>query len=316
MADTPIDAIAVVGAGVIGASWATYFAAHGHDVVVTDPAPDAPKFLEETLAAQWAQLLQVGVRPGASLDRVRFEPSLERAVANVQFVQENGPERLEIKHQIFEQLDRFTAPDTLLVTSTSGLLVSEIQVACKHPERVLLGHPFNPPHLIPLVEVLGGKLTSADALAKTIAFYRAIGKKPIHIRKEVPGHIANRLQAALWREAFNLVEQGIATVEDVDTAIESGPGLRWALCGPFVNMALSGGSGGIRHVLEHLGPPMEDWWQTLGATKLSPELNEKIVAETDAEFAVIGDRASVGSRRDQRLIELLAIKARASAPTT
>ncbi len=309
MLDTPFDTIAVVGAGVIGASWATYFAAHGYDVLVTDPAPGVEAIFERTIAGQWEALARVGVRPGASLDRVRFEPSLERAVANAGFVQENGPERMEVKHAIFEQLDRYTSPETLLVTSTSGLLVSEIQRACKHPQRVLLGHPFNPPHLIPLVEVLGGTQTSADAIARTMAFYRAIGKKPIHLKKEVPGHVANRLQNALWREAFYLVEEGIASVEDIDTAIESGPGLRWALCGPFVNLALSGGNGGIRHTLEHLGPAMEDVWHTLGATTLSPELTETIIAQTDAEFGAIGGREAAGKLRDERLIELVALKA-------
>jgi carnitine 3-dehydrogenase len=316
MLEKPIESIAIVGAGVIGASWASYFAAHGYDVVVTDPAPGAQGILEATMPAQFEQLTQLGTVPGASLRSVRFEASLERAVENVQFIQENGPERIEIKHTIFEQLGRFTAPDTLIASSTSGLLVSDIQVACAHPERVLLGHPFNPPHLIPLVEVLGGKLTSPEAIARAMTFYRAVGKRPIEIRREVPGHVANRLQAALWREAFHLVEAGIATVEDVDIAIESGPGLRWALTGPFVNMALSGGAGGIRHVLDHLGPPMEAWWELLGKTKLSPELNEKIIGETNAELLSLGDTAAVEKQRNARLIALLMMKAQTEAKTT
>jgi len=154
--------------------------------------------------------------------------------------------------------------DSLIATSSSGILISDIQDAAAYPERVLLGHPFNPPHLIPLVEVVGGRLTCEDAIKKALAFYGSIGKKPIRIRREVKGHIANRLQAALWREAFFLVEQGIASVEDVDTAIAHGPGLRWALLGPFLNLHLSGGAGGIAHVLEHLGPPIESWWRDLG----------------------------------------------------
>ena len=308
--EQPIESIAIVGAGVIGASWASYFAAHGYDVVVTDPAPQARAVLEATMPAQFEQLRELGMKPNASLASVRFEPSLERAVEHVQFIQENGPERIEIKHAIFEQLGRATAPETIIASSTSGLLISDIQVACAHPERVLLGHPFNPPHLIPLIEVLGGKLTSPEAIARAMAFYRAVGKRPIEIRREVPGHVANRLQAALWREAFHLVEAGIATVEDIDTAIESGPGLRWALTGPFVNMALSGGSGGIRHVLDHLGPPMEAWWQLLGDPKLSPELNEKIIGETNAELVSLGDTAAVEKQRNERLIALLTMKAK------
>ena len=249
------------------------------------------------------------MRPGASLAKVRFDASFERAVAGAEFIQENGPERLDVKHRIFERLDRHCAPETILATSSSGLLVSDIQTACRRPERVVLGHPFNPPHLIPLVEVVGGKQTSEEAVARTMSFYRAMGKKPILLKREVPGHVANRLQAALWREAFHLVENGIASVEDIDTAIESGPGLRWALTGPFVNMALSGGSGGIRHVLEHLGPPMEAWWRDLGTPLLSPQLNEKIIAGTNAEIERLGDRTSVGMQRDGRLIALLKLKA-------
>jgi 3-hydroxyacyl-CoA dehydrogenase len=309
MPDRRIESIAVVGAGVIGSSWAAYFAAHGHDVVVTDPAPGTRAIMEKTIAAQWEQLATLGLPPGATLASVRFEPSLERAVADVQFVQENGPERLEIKRAIFDQLDRYCAPDAILATSTSGLLVSDIQTACRHPQRVVLGHPFNPPHLIPLIEVVGGRLTSAETVARAMNFYRAIGKKPIEIKREVPGHVANRLQAALWREAFHLVESGIASVEDIDTAIEYGPGLRWALLGPFMNLDLSGGSAGIRHVLEHLGPPMENWWHDLGTPALSPGLNERVIAAATAELESLGGRAEVENLRDRRLLALLVLKA-------
>ena len=303
------ERIAVVGAGVIGASWAAYFAARGCDVVVTDPAPGAHAALESMLTPQWAQLAAIGLAPGAARENIRFEPVLQRAVADAEFVQENGPERIEIKHRIFEQLDRWTAPGTLLVTSSSGLLVSTIQTVCRYPERVLLGHPFNPPHLIPLVEVVGGNRTGAAEVARALAFYRAIGKMPIHLKREVPGHVANRLQAALWREAFWLVAAGIASVEDIETAIEWGPGLRWALLGPFVNMALGGGSGGIRHVLEHLGPPMVDWWHDMVTPELTASLSETIIAATDAEIERRGDLFAVQRRREEQLIALLELKA-------
>jgi 3-hydroxyacyl-CoA dehydrogenase len=303
-----VERIAVVGAGVIGASWAAYFAARGCEVVVTDPAPGAHAALESMVAPQWAQLAAIGLAPGAARERIRFEPVLERAVAGAEFVQESGPERIEIKHRIFEQLDRWTAPDTLLVTSSSGLLVSAIQTVCRYPERVLLGHPFNPPHLMPLVEVVGGSRTSASAIARALAFYRAIGKLPIHLKREVPGHVANRLQAALWREAFALVDAGVASVEDIETAIESGPGLRWALLGPFANLALAGGGGGIRHVLEHLGPPMVDWWHDMVTPELTDSLNEAVIAATDAEIDKHGGRFALQRLRDERLIALLALK--------
>jgi 3-hydroxyacyl-CoA dehydrogenase len=193
-------------------------------------------------------------------------------------------------------------------------LISDIQDAAASPERVLLGHPFNPPHLIPLVEVVGGRLTSKDAIKKALAFYGSIGKKPIHIQREVKGHVANRLQAALWREAFYLVEQGIASVEDVDTAIAHGPGLRWALLGPFLNLHLSGGAGGIAHVLEHLGPPLESWWRELGNITLNEDLNEAI-ARGVAEELGAADLAHLTSQRDDLLLALLRLKAGMTGPS-
>jgi carnitine 3-dehydrogenase len=175
----------------------------------------------------------------------------------------NGPERVDVKRDLLAKMSAAVPSDSLIATSSSGILISDIQDAAAYPERVLLGHPFYPPHLIPLVEVVGGRQTSEDAIKKALIFYESIGKKTIRIRREVKGHVANRLQAALWREAFHLVEQGIASVEDIDTAIAQGPGLRRALLGPFLNPNLSGGPGGIAHVLEHSGPPMENWWRDL-----------------------------------------------------
>src|SRR6266436_3906078 len=175
---------------------------------------------------------------------------------------------------------------------------------------VVLGHPFSPPHIIPLVEVLGGKLTSPDAVARTIAFYASIGKKPIHIHREIKGHITNRLQAALWQEALWLVEQGIASVADIDTAISYGPGLRWGLLGPFLNLEIAGGSGGLAHVLEHLGPPMESWWTDLKPVHLTPELNKKAVTETKEYLQPYSFDETV-NQRDEILIKLIRMKAAA-----
>jgi carnitine 3-dehydrogenase len=207
-------------------------------------------------------------------------------------------------------MDAVLPPDVILASSSSGLLMSRVQGACQHPERVVLGHPFNPPHMIPLVEVIGGEKTSPEAVRQAMAFYAAIGKRPIHPRKEVKGHIANRLQAALWREAFHLVDQGVATVGDIDTAIAYGPGMRWALMGPFLNLHLSGGAGGIRHVLDHLGPPIESWWADLGAPSITEELKQKITA--GVEEALRGRSQSLlGPERDQFLIELAEAKAAA-----
>ena len=194
------------------------------------------------------------------------------------------------------------------------MLPSTIARGCPaHPERVVIGHPFNPPHLIPLVEVVPGERTAAEVVDRAVAFYAAVGKRPIRLRQELPGHVANRLQAALWQEAYSLVERGVATVADIDTAIAHGPGLRWAVLGPFVNQHLSGGPGGLAHVLEHLGPPTQEWWRDLRPVTLSPELNATLVAGVDAELAGI-DQATLVADRDAVLTQLLAAKARTDLP--
>ena len=235
-----IKTVAIIGTGVIGASWATHFLARGLDVVASDPMPGAEENLRKLVAAQWPVAIRLGVAADASQERLSFVADAQKAVASAGFVQENGPERIDVKRTIFKALDEAAAPDVVLASSSSGLVVSEFQTACAHPERVIVGHPFNPPHLIPLVEVVGGKLTSQATIQAALDFYRSVGKRPITVRKEIKGHIANRLQAALWREAFGLVANGIASVEDIDIAIEHGPGLRWALLGPFLNLHLSG----------------------------------------------------------------------------
>ena len=291
--------IAVVGTGVIGASWAAHFLAHGHDVVATDPAPGA----EERLRADVAAVA------GAPPERLTFTSDPAEAAAAADFVQENGPEREDVKHALYAVLDEAARPDVVLASSSSGMLPTVIaRGAARHPERVLVGHPFNPPHLIPLVEVVPGEKTGEDAVERALAFYAAVGKKPIRLRQEVPGHVANRLQAALWQEAYSLVERGVASVADIDAAIANGPGLRWAVLGPFVNQHLSGGPGGLAHVLEHLGPPTEAWWRDLGRVTLTPELTAKLVSGVDDELAGV-DQAELVARRDAVLTTLLAAKA-------
>ena len=306
--------IAVVGTGVIGASWAAYFLAKGFDVAATDPADGAEKRLRTLVDGFWPALEHIGLAAGASRSRLRFDPDIARAVEGCAFIQENGPERVDVKRDLLARISAVAPSDSLIATSSSGILISDIQDAAAYPERVLLGHPFNPPHLIPLVEVVGGRMTSEGAIKKALTFYGSIGKKPIHIRREVKGHVANRLQAALWREAFNLVEQGIASVEDVDTAIAHGPGLRWALLGPFLNLHLSGGAGGIAHVLEHLGPPLESWWRELGNITLNEDLNEAI-ARGVAEELGAADLAHLTSQRDDLLLALLQLKAGMTGPS-
>jgi carnitine 3-dehydrogenase len=302
-----VQRVAVVGTGVIGASWAAHFLAHGLDVTATDPSPGAEERLRSDVAAIWPTLTPAA---GGSPERLAFTSDVAAAVADADFVQENGPEREDVKHEVFAVLDTAARPDVILASSSSGLLPSVIARGCpRHPERVVIGHPFNPPHLIPLVEVVPGEKTSEQAVEAALAFYTAVGKKPIRLRQELPGHVANRLQAALWQEAYSLVERGVATVADIDTAIAHGPGLRWAVLGPFANQHLSGGPGGIAHVLEHLGPPTEAWWRDLGQVTLTPELVAKLVAGVDEELAGV-DPAELIARRDAVLTALLDAKAR------
>jgi 3-hydroxyacyl-CoA dehydrogenase len=254
----------------------------------------------------------MGLAEGASRERLRFVDEVEEAVRDAHFVQESGPEREDLKHELFRAMDEAAAPDVVLASSSSGLTPSVIQARCeRHPERVLVGHPFNPPHLMPLVEVVGGSRTSDAAVERALGFYRALGKHPIRVEMELPGHIANRLQAALWREAYSLVERGAASVADIDAAIAHGPGLRWALLGPFVNMHLSGGPAGLAHTLEHLGPPMEAWWAELGEPRLTDELVERAVSGVDEELSGVEHEALVATR-DRLLLELLESKAAAA----
>ena len=309
----PITCVAVIGTGVIGASWAACFLARGMDVAAADPAPGAEAALRRAVAAHWPAMEAMGLVPGASPDRLRFMPSVEDAAAAAGFVQENGPERLDLKRDLFARLDAAAAPHVVLASSSSTLMVTEVQGACAHPGRLVLGHPFNPPHLIPLVEVCGGRDTDEAAVEAAMAFYAACGKHPIRLRREMRGHVANRLQAALWQEAFHLVREGVASVADIDAAIAHGPGLRWALLGPFLNLHLSGGPGGIAHNLDHLGPPTEAMWRDLGRVTLD-DATKAAVAGGVADMLAGRDLTAIVQRRDALLTELLRQKAEGGLP--
>ncbi|MGH8777947.1 3-hydroxyacyl-CoA dehydrogenase NAD-binding domain-containing protein [Paraburkholderia sp.] len=307
-----IRRVAVVGTGVIGASWAAYFLAQGLTVRATDPDPGARDRLTAAVEQHWPTLVRCGLAENASPDNLSFHDALEAALVGAQFVQESGPERLDLKQALFARIDAALAPDVIIASSSSGLLMSDVQAACVHPQRVVLGHPFNPPHLVPLVEVIGGRLTSPDTIRRALDFYRTIGKRPINPHKEIKGHIANRLQAALWREAFHLVSTGTASVRDIDDAIAYGPGLRWAVMGPFANLHLSGGAGGMRHLLEHLGGPIESWWADLGTPVLTAELKQVVIEGTDAALA--GRSANdLAAQRDELILAMLRDKAGAPA---
>jgi carnitine 3-dehydrogenase len=270
-----IDHVAVVGTGVIGAGWTALFLEQGISVTATDVGVNAEEKLRTWLQVNAPQVPQ---------NLLAFNTDLESAVQCAHFVQECGPEELEFKQDIFRKLDIYTAPDILLASSSSGITPTVFQATAIHQERILLGHPFNPPHIMPLVEVCGGINTSAQAISTAIEFYRSLGKNPIHLRKEMKGHVANRLQAALWQEALYLVKEGVVSVEDLDAAITEGPGLRWALLGPLMNMHLGGGEQGIRHFLEHLGAPMQCWMEDLGKV----QINEELISLISTAIAALG----------------------------
>ena len=306
--DKPIRRIAIVGTGVIGASWAAEFLARGFDVVATDPAPGAEANLRKYIDTAWPSLIARGLDKGASRERLSFTPDLKEALRNADFVQENGPERKDFKIQLFADMDAATPPDSIIASSSSGLTMSVMQSACKHPERCVIGHPFNPPHMVPLVEVVGGSKTSVDAVLRAIEFYASIGKKPIHLRKEVVGHVANRLQAAIYREVVNLINLGVVDVADADTAVCWGPGLRWGVMGPTMLFHLGGGQGGIQHFMEHLSGPVAMWWKDLGGFTEWPEGSKETITAGVIEAANGRSVDELAQMRDELLLELVKLR--------
>jgi 3-hydroxyacyl-CoA dehydrogenase len=308
--------VAVVGTGVIGAAWCALFLARGCTVRAHDPAPDAYERLVESLHAAWPALVELGAEREPPLDRMHWSDDVAGAVGDAVLVQESGPERADLKQALVAEIDVHAPIRTVIASSSSGLRPTTIQATCAHhPERVLIGHPFHPAHLIPLVEVVGGEQTSEQAVADAMAFYESAGKRPVHVRQELDGHLVNRLQAALWREAYSLVARGAATVADVDAAITNGPGLRWAVVGPFAGQHLSGGAGGIAHNLEHLGPPMVAWWEDLTTPEWTPELTSRVTEQMHDEMgATTSDELSAA--RDRLVLGIIAAKTHETGLTT
>ena len=308
MTERHIRRIAVIGTGVIGASWTALFLAKGMDVVATDIAPDAEASLRRFVDMAWPALIRLGLAPNASQSRLTFNADLVTAVKGADLVQENGPERIEFKRELYGKLDGLLAPDVIIASSSSGLTMSEIQTACpSHPERCLIGHPFNPPHLIPLVEIVGGAKTSEDTIQRASEFYTALGKQTVRLHKEVPGHVANRLQAALAREVYHLVAEGVVSVADVDAALCWGPGLRWGIMGQVLLNHLGGGQGGIEHFFQQFTGPITAWWKVLGSPQLTSELQQKLI---DGVRAEAGSRSIDGlaAERDEVLLGLLELR--------
>jgi len=269
--------VGIVGAGVIGGGWALHYLRMGFDVDVYDPAPEAESGLLRLRDTAWPVLERLGLRPGASPDRLVFHADLAGAVAEVDLVQENGPEDGAVKRGILAGIDRVAPPEVIIVSSTSGLAMTMLQADCVNPQRCVVGHPFNPPYLIPLVEVVGGQLTDPAAVDWLAEFYRAVGKRPLRLSRELPGFVANRLQEAMWREALHMVATGEATVEEIDASIAHGPGLRWALMGPILTFHLAGGTRGMAHMLDHFGAALLEPWTRLQAPPLTEELRERLV---------------------------------------
>jgi len=308
----PVKRIAIVGTGVIGASWAAYYLARGFDVVATDPGAQAEANLRKYVDDAWPLLTQVGLSAGASRDRLAFTADMSRALADADWVQENAPERPDFKIKLFAQMDEATPPSSVIASSSSGITMDVIQSGTKRPERCVIGHPFNPPHVVPLVEVVGGAKTSEATLERAMAFYAAIGKKPVRLYKALPGHVANRFQAALYKEVLYLVQQGVLSVADADVAVCYGPGIRWGVMGPSLQWHIGGGEGGIKHFMEHLMDPLAGMMKTLGTPDITPQLKQTVV---DAVLKEAGGRSveELARAENSVLTGLLKLRSQANA---
>jgi carnitine 3-dehydrogenase len=298
-----VERVAVLGAGTIGASWTALFLSRGLEVAVFDPAPGFDGHLRAFVARAWPALERLGLGAEADAMRLSFHDHPAEAVAGAGFVQESGPEDLAAKRALFAEMGPGLAPETIVASSTSGLMPSDLQEGRAGPERYLVAHPFNPPHLIPMVELVGGRATAPEAIERADAFFTGLGKVTIRVRREVPGHVVNRMQAALYREAINLVLNGVADIADVDKGIAYGPGLRWALMGPHAIHHLAGGRGGLRHLLEHIGPGLERWMNDLGPLAITPEVIDRLVADFEASRPP--PIAELEAERDALLLALL-----------
>lgn len=302
---THIRTFAALGSGVIGSGWVARALAHGLDVVAWDPAPGAEAALRVRIANAWPALEKQGLAPGASQARLRFVDTVEECVRDADFIQESAPERLELKLALHAQISAAARPDVIIGSSTSGLLPSEFYADAQHPERCVVGHPFNPVYLLPLVEVVGGEKTAPEAVQAAIEVYTALGMRPLHVRKEVPGFIADRLLEALWREALHLVNDGVASTGEIDDAIRFGAGLRWSFMGTFLTYTLAGGNAGMRHFMAQFGPALQLPWTYLPAPELTETLIDRVVEGTAVQQ---GERsiAELERYRDDCLLAVLA----------
>lgn len=307
---TEVKTFAALGGGVIGSGWVARALAHGLDVVAWDPGPNAEANLRQRVANAWPALEKQGLAPGASPTKLRVVDSIEACVADADFIQESAPERLELKLELHAAISAAAKPGAIIASSTSGLLPSEFYASALHPERCVVGHPFNPVYLLPLVEVVGGQHTAPEAIEAAQSIYRSLGMRPLHVHREVPGFIADRLLEALWREALHLVNDGVATTGEIDDAIRYGAGLRWAFMGTFLTYTLAGGDAGMRHFMQQFGPALQLPWTYLPAPPLTERLIDDVVDGTSAQ---LGEHsiASLERYRDDALLGVLAAVAHA-----
>ncbi|MCE5978283.1 L-carnitine dehydrogenase [Pseudomonas sp. JR33AA] len=305
---TEIKTFAALGSGVIGSGWVARALAHGLDVIAWDPAPGAEQALRKRIANAWPALEKQGLAQSASQARLKFVSTIEECVRDADFIQESAPERLDLKLDLHARISAAAKPDAIIGSSTSGLLPSEFYESSTHPERCVVGHPFNPVYLLPLVEIVGGSRTSPDAIEAAKTIYTALGMRPLHVRKEVPGFIADRLLEALWREALHLVNDGVATTGEIDDAIRFGAGLRWSFMGTFLTYTLAGGDAGMRHFMSQFGPALKLPWTYLPAPELTDKLIDDVVDGTSEQLGEHSIAALERYRDDTLLAVLEAVK--------
>ncbi|QBP40256.1 L-carnitine dehydrogenase [Paenisporosarcina antarctica] len=299
-----VKKIAVIGTGVIGNGWIARFLAHGFDVNAFDPAEGAEERTRKAIAQAWPTLEKLGLAKGATQNRVIFLPTIKEAVSDADLIQENVPEREDLKKSVLSSIDEHAKSNAIIGSSTSGIMPSTLQEGLRHPERLIVAHPFNPVYILPLVELVGGEKTNPEIIERATLFYKSLRMKPLIVRKEIEGHLADRLMEALWREALHLVNDGVATTEEVDAAIIYGAGLRWAQMGPFLTFHLAGGEKGMRHMLEQFGPSLQLPWTKLKAPILTDELKEKVITGCESHAGEVSI-AELERKRNEFLVELL-----------
>jgi len=299
-----VSVVALVGGGVIGGGWAIHFLRLGMEVLLYDPAPGMEAQLRRRIAQAWPFMERIGLSKQAGTDRIRFAATLDQALVGADFVLESASEREEQKKSVITAIDALVPRQVVIASSTSGIPMTYLQADCRYPERCIVAHPFNPPYLMPLVEIVPGEQTAPEVTDWAVGFFELGGKMPLRLEKEYPAFLANRLLEAVWREALHLVNDGLATVEEIDAAMTYAPALRWAIMGPFMIYHLAGGDGGMRHFLDHFGPALDLPWSYMPAPELTSELQEKIVAGCE-RMAAGRSVDEIARQRDECLVAVL-----------